>query len=69
MDETLKAEIRKIALGYGLQYKVSNMRMETYLAPEYAQLKREHPKLRFEEFIQEVVEVREQAREQARKRA
>jgi len=69
MDETVKAEIRKIALGYGLQYKISNMRMETYLAPEYARLKREHPEVHFEEFIKEVIEIREQAREQARKRA
>jgi hypothetical protein len=38
------------------------MRMETYLAPEYVQLKKRHPELRFEEFIKEVVEVREQAR-------
>jgi hypothetical protein len=69
MVETVKVEIRKIALGYGLQYKISNMWMETYLAPEYAQLKRSRPELRFEELIQEVIQVREQAREQARKRA
>ena len=40
MDEAVKTEIRKIALGYDLKYKISNMRMETYLAPEYLQLRR-----------------------------
>jgi len=65
MDEPVKTEVRKIALGYDLKYKISNMRMETYLAPEYAQLKRRHPELRFEEFIKEVIEDREQARKSA----
>jgi hypothetical protein len=65
MNETVKTEIRKIALGYDLKYKISNMRMETYLAPEYAQLKQGHPELHYEEFIEEVVKVREQARGQA----
>jgi hypothetical protein len=64
-----KTEIRKIALGYDLKYKISNMRMETYLAPAYAQLKKRHPKLYYEEFIEELVKVRAQAREEARKRA
>ncbi len=65
MDEPVKTEVRKIALGYDLKYKISNMRMETYLAPEYVQLKKGHPELRFEEFIKEVIEVREQARKRA----
>lgn len=69
MDETLKAEIGKIALGYDLKYKISNMRMETYLAPAYAQLKKRHPELHYEEFIEELVKVRAHAREEARKRA
>src|SRR5208282_2227444 len=54
--QTVKTEIRKIALGYDLKYKINNMRMETYLAPEYVQLKKGHPELRFEEFIKEVIE-------------
>jgi len=65
MDETLKTEITKIALGYGLQYKISNMRMETYLAPEYGQLKKRHPELHYEEFIEELTKAREQARKGA----
>jgi hypothetical protein len=65
MDETVKAEITKIALGYDLKYKISNMRMETYLAPAYVQLKKVHPELHYEEFIEEVVKVRERARKRA----
>jgi len=39
MDETVKAEIRKIALGFELKYKISNMRMTTYIAPAYLELR------------------------------
>jgi hypothetical protein len=62
MDETVKTEIGKIALGYDLKYKISNMRMETYLAPEYLQLRRRHSELNFVEFIDELVKVRAEAR-------
>jgi len=62
MDETVKTEIRKIALGYDLKYKISNMRMETYLAPEYLQMKRRYSELCFVEFIDELVKVRADAR-------
>jgi CheY-like chemotaxis protein len=65
MDETVKPEIRKIALGYELKYKISNMRMETYLAPAYVHLKKSHSELRFEEFIKEVVKVRKEERARA----
>jgi len=65
MDETLQTEIRKIALGYDLKYKISNMRMETYLAPAYVQLKRKYLELHYEEFIGKLVEVRAQARQRA----
>jgi hypothetical protein len=47
MDETLKAEISEIALGFELKYKISNMRMKTYIAPAYGQLKRRHPEVNF----------------------
>ena len=30
MDSTVKTEIKEVALGYGLEYKISNIRMETY---------------------------------------
>jgi hypothetical protein len=65
MDNLVKTEIRNIALGFDLKYKISNMRMETYLAPAYADLKRRHSELRFEEFISEIVQVREEGRKRA----
>jgi CheY-like chemotaxis protein len=67
MDEAVKTEVRKIALGFDLKYKISNMRMETYIAPEYLQLRRRHSELHFVEFIDEVVKVRAEARTKAGK--
>jgi hypothetical protein len=65
MNETVKTEIRKIALGCDLKYKISNMRMEAYLIPEYLQLRRRHSELHFVEFIDELVKVRAVARNNA----
>ncbi|MGP8143061.1 MAG: hypothetical protein ACLQBU_14395 [Terriglobales bacterium] len=65
MDDTVKTEIGEIALGFDLKYKISNMRMATYLAPAYVQLKGRHSELRFEEFINEVIKIREQGRKKA----
>jgi hypothetical protein len=48
-------------LGYDLKYKISDMRMEAYLAPAYVHLKKRHSELRFEEFIGELAKVRRQA--------
>jgi CheY-like chemotaxis protein len=65
MDEAAKTEVRKIALGFDLKYKISNMRMETYIAPEYLQLRRRHSELHFVEFMDEVVKVRADAQKGA----
>jgi hypothetical protein len=62
MDETVKTEIGKLALGYDLKYKINPHLMTTYLAPEYLQLRRRHSELHFVEFIEELVRVRAQAR-------
>jgi len=50
-------------LGFDLKYKISNMRMEAYIAPEYLQLRRRHAELHFVEFIDEMVKVRAEARQ------
>jgi hypothetical protein len=62
MDGTMKTEIREKALGYPLKYRSNNHLMKSYLAPAYLQLRQRHPELRYEEFIEELVKVREQAR-------
>jgi hypothetical protein len=62
MDETVKTEIGKLALGYDLKHKINPYLMGTYLTPAYLQLRRRHSELHFVEFIEELVQVREQAR-------
>lgn len=62
MDGTVKTEIREKALGYPLKYRINNHLMKIYLAPAYLQLRQRYPGLRYEEFIEELVKVREQAR-------
>jgi len=58
MESGLQTEIQKIALGYGLEYKISNYRMQSYLAPAYVVLQRKHPGLSFQTFINEVLRIR-----------
>jgi hypothetical protein len=65
MTEIVKTEIREVALGYGLEYRINPHLMGTYLTPAYLELRRRHSELRFVEFIEELVKVREQARERA----
>jgi hypothetical protein len=65
MTETVKTEIRALALGYDLKYGINPHLMGTYLSPAYLQLRRRHSELRFVEFIEELVKVREQARSRA----
>jgi hypothetical protein len=65
MDETVTTEIRTLALGYDLKYKINPYLMGTYLTPAYLQLRRTHSELHFVEFIEELVSVREQARKRA----
>ncbi|MGA8736213.1 MAG: hypothetical protein WB558_20010 [Terriglobales bacterium] len=61
MDETVKTEIGKLALGYNLKYKINPHLMWDYLTPAYLQLRRRHSALNFVQFIEELVKVREQA--------
>ncbi len=63
MEAELQTEITQVALGYGLEYKISNYRVQSYLAPAYAVLQRRHPDLSFQAFINEVLRVREEERE------
>jgi len=65
MDDTVKAEIQEIALGFDPEYMFNEAWMEEYLAPKYAQLKRRHPELQYAEFIEELTKAREQARKRA----
>ena len=62
MESGLQTEIQKIALGYGLEYKISNYRMQSYLAPAYVVLQRKHPGLSFQTFINEVLRIRAKER-------
>ena len=59
----LQTEITQVALGYGLKYKISNYRVQSYLAPAYVVLQRRHPDLSFQAFINEVLRIREEERE------
>jgi len=63
MESGLQTEIQQVALGYGLEYKVSNHRVRSYLAPAYAVLQRRHPDLSFPTFISEVLRIRAEERE------
>ncbi len=65
MNETVKAEIRDLALGYGLIYGINPHLMASYLTPAYLRLRRKHSELNFVEFIEELVKVRELARKTA----
>ena len=58
MESVLRSEIRTVALGYDLRYKITNDLMEEYLRPAYLELRRKHPDLNFVEFVDEVVKVR-----------
>jgi hypothetical protein len=62
MNSTVRAEIRKVALGYGLEYKISDRRMKYYLGPAFACLRNMHPGLRYEEFIGELLRIRQEER-------
>ena len=62
MNPNMRAEIRRVALGYGLEYKISNRRMKHYLAPAFICMRNLHPELRFEDFIAELVRVRQEER-------
>jgi predicted solute-binding protein len=66
MDETVKTEIRELALGYDLKYGINPHLMGTYLTPAYFQLRQRHEELHFAEFIEEVVKVRAKARNRVR---
>jgi len=63
MELGLQTELQQVALGYGLEYKVSNYRVRSYLAPAYAVLQRRHPDLSFPTFISEVLRIRAEERE------
>ena len=63
MESRLQTDIQQVALGYGLQYKISNYRVQSYLAPAYAVLQRKHPDLSFRTFINEVLRIRVEERE------
>ena len=63
MESGLRTEIQQVALGYGLQYKISNYRIRNYLAPAYAVLQRRHPDLSFQAFINEVLTIRAEEKE------
>jgi hypothetical protein len=63
MEAGLQTEITQVALGYGLKYKISNYRMQSYLAPAYVVLQRRHPDLSFPAFINEVLRIRAEERE------
>ena len=65
MDEAVKTEIRELALGYNLKYKINPHLMWDYLTPAYLQLRRRDSALNFVEFIEELVKVREQTRKRA----
>jgi len=62
MEPNLSNGIKEVALGYGLEYKISDRRMREYLAPTYLILRHNHPELRFTAFISEVVKVRAEER-------
>ena len=62
MEPKLSNGIKEVALGYGLEYKISDRRMREYLAPTYLILRHNHPELRFTAFISEVVKVRAEER-------
>jgi len=63
MELGLQTELHQVALGYGLEYKISNYRMQTYLVPAYTVLQRRHPDLSFPTFISEVLRIRLEERE------
>ncbi len=63
MEAGLQTEIKQVALGYGLEYKVSNYRVQSYLAPAYTVLQSRHPDLSFPTFINEVLRIRAEERE------
>jgi len=63
MEARLQNEIMQVALGYGLEYKISNYRVQSYLAPAYAVLQSRHPDLSFPTFIKEVLRVRAEEKE------
>jgi hypothetical protein len=62
MNSIVEAEIKKVALGYGLEYKITNRRMKHYLAPAFNCLRNMYPGLRYEEFIAELLRVRQEER-------
>jgi hypothetical protein len=63
MEAGLQTEITQVALGYGLEYKISNYRVQSYLAPAYVVLQRRHPDLSFPAFISEVLRIRAEERQ------
>jgi hypothetical protein len=65
VNETVKAEIRELALGYCLTDGSNPHLMASYLTPAYFRLRRQHAGLNFAEFIEELVKVRELARKTA----
>lgn len=63
MEAGLQTEITRVALGYGLEYKISNYRVQSYLAPAYRVLQRRHADLSFQTFINEVLRIRAEEKE------
>jgi hypothetical protein len=63
MEAGLQTEITQVALGYGLEYKISNYRVRSYLAPAYVVLQPRHAELSFQTFINEVLRIRAEERE------
>jgi hypothetical protein len=62
MDATAKNEIKKTALGYSLDLKITEVLTYTYLAPAYRQLREKHADLNFKDFMDEVVRIRRETR-------
>jgi len=68
MNSALRAEIKQVALGYDLRYKITNDLMQEYLSPAYLDLRRKHPHLNFVEFVDELVKFRAEERQTKQKR-
>jgi hypothetical protein len=62
MDMATKNEIKRIALGYPLELKISNVFMRVYLAPAYLRLRKKCPGVSFNDFIDEMIQARTEAR-------
>jgi len=68
MNSALRAEIKQIALGYDLRYKITNDLMQEYLSPAYSDLRHKHPNLHFVEFVDELVKFRAEERRTQQKK-